>query len=94
MYRAGLPINQPTTDESGYYGNFDNEFRNFWTNGSYYAIFAGLGHRPGTALPALSYKPESIRAAESLFDQVRRDGEALVDTLPTNYEYLRELHGA
>jgi hypothetical protein len=93
-YRAGLPINQPTTDESNYYGNFDAEFRNFWTNGSFYSIFAGLGELPRVSMPALTYKPGSVRAAEQLFDEVRRDQQALVDSLPTNYEYLRQLHGA
>lgn len=93
-YRAGVPINQPTTDESTYYGNFDAEFRNFWTNGSYYSIFAGLGEMPEVPLPALTYKPDSIRSAERLFDEVRREQAQLVDTLPTNYEYLRWLHGS
>lgn len=46
MYKSGLPINQPSTDESTYYGNFEAEFRNFWTNGSYYCIFTGMGSNP------------------------------------------------
>lgn len=94
MYKAGMPINQPFTDESTYYGNFDAEFRNFWTNGSYYSIIAGLGVLPDTPFPALTYKPESIRAAERLFEEVQREQRRLVETLPTNYEYLRELHSA
>jgi tryptophan 6-halogenase len=93
MFKAGVPINQPSTDESNYYGNFDAEFRNFWTNGSYYSIFGGLGVEAEHVLPALTYKPESIRAAEDLFATVQRDQEELSRTLPTNYEYLRELHG-
>ncbi|EUA91493.1 tryptophan halogenase family protein [Mycobacterium ulcerans str. Harvey] len=43
MYKAGVPVNPPIATESSYYSNFDAEFENFWTNGSYYCIFAGLG---------------------------------------------------
>jgi tryptophan halogenase len=93
MYRAGIPINPPATDEGTYYGNFEAEFRNFWTNGSYYCIFTGMGLMPDHTLPALTYKPESIRAAEPLFAQVQRRQRELVDTLPSNYEYLCQLHG-
>ncbi|MEH0532676.1 tryptophan 7-halogenase [Streptomyces stelliscabiei] len=93
-YRAGLPINSPVTDESTYYGNFEAEFRNFWTNGSYYCIFAGLGLVPDAPLPALSYRPGSVAGAQPLFERVKRQQKDLLDTLPTTYEYLRQLHGA
>jgi tryptophan halogenase len=93
MYKAGIPVNPPTTDEGGYYGNFEAEFRNFWTNGSYYCILTGMGLMPDHALPILTYKPESIRAADPLFGEVRRRQQELVATLPSNYEYLRQLHG-
>ncbi|MFI9557474.1 tryptophan halogenase family protein [Nonomuraea endophytica] len=93
MFKAGLPINLPITDEKGYYGNFEAEFRNFWTNGSYYCIFAGLGLRPEKPLPALTYKPEAAEAADALFADVKRHQEELSATLPTNYEFLRRMHG-
>jgi tryptophan 6-halogenase len=93
MFRSGLPINQPATDESNYYGNFDAEFRNFWTNGSYYCIFTGLDVMPEHPLPALTYKPNAIQAAEELFAEVRRQQQRLAAELPTNFEYLSELHG-
>jgi tryptophan 6-halogenase len=93
-YKAGLPINSPITDESTYYGNFEAEFRNFWTNGSYYCIFAGLGLVPDAPLPALAHKPESVAGAEPLFDAVKRQQQNLLDTLPSAYDYLRRLHGA
>src|SRR5581483_5095150 len=93
MYREGLPINPPITDEGSYYGNFEAEFRNFWTNGSYYCIFAGLGYLPERPLPMLLYKPESVRQAEGLFAKVKQEQKHLLATLPTNYEYLRHLHG-
>ncbi|AGM07919.1 tryptophan halogenase family protein [Amycolatopsis keratiniphila] len=91
MFRSGLPINEPVTDEATYYGNFDAEFRNFWTNGSYYAIFAGLGHTPDRVLPALNYRPETD--AGHLFDEVRKRQRDIVETLPSNHEFLVKLHG-
>ncbi len=93
IYKAGLPVNMPITDEKNYYGNFEAEFRNFWTNGSYYCIFAGLGVVPERPLPALLYKAESCRQADPLFAEVKREQAELVRTLPTTYEYLRKLHG-
>jgi hypothetical protein len=92
MYRAGMPINQPSVDSSAYYANFDIEFDNFWTNGSYYAIFAGLGVVPDHPFPLLTYKMESIAAAEPYFKSIKRDQERLVGSLPTCYEFLRKLH--
>jgi tryptophan 6-halogenase len=92
-YRAGLPVNLPITSEEGYYGNFEAEFRNFWTNGSYYCVFAGLGLIPRTPLPALAYKPESAAAAELVFAEIKRKQKDVVDSLPSNYEFLRQLHG-
>jgi tryptophan halogenase len=92
-YRAGLPINAPTTEESNYYGNFEAEFRNFWTNGSYYCILAGLGLVPDAPLPALYHKPDSLARAQSLLRTVRQQQANLLETLPSTYEYLCELHG-
>ena len=93
-YRAGLAVNLPITDEGTYYGNFEAEFRNFWTNGSYYCIFAGLGLLPRTPLPVLAYKPESVVASELLFEEIKRKQLTLVDSLPSAYDLLRQLHGA
>jgi tryptophan halogenase len=93
MYRAGMPINQPASDEPTYYDNFEVEFRNFWTNGSYYCIFAGLGFIPEHPLPLLAYKPESVKKAEALFARVKQQQQEMRETLPTNYEFLRHLHG-
>ena len=92
-YKAGLIVNQPITDESNYYGNFEAEFRNFWTNGSYYCIFAGLGYLPDHPLPALTYKERSIAEAQPLFAAVKDRQRELLATLPTHHEYLRQLHG-
>jgi hypothetical protein len=94
MFKCGLPINQPTTDEATYYNNFEAEFRNFWTNGSYYCIFSGLGVKPDDHLPILAHRPASIDAAEAAFDEVGSRQKALLASLPSNYEYLRTLHAA
>ncbi len=92
-YRAGLPVNLPITDEGNYYGNFEAEFRNFWTNGSYYCIFTGLGMLPRSPLPALAYKPESLARAELLFADIKRKQTDMVGSLPSTYDLLRQLHG-
>jgi tryptophan 6-halogenase len=93
-YKSGLPINAPVVDEETYYRNFDVEFRNFWTNGSYYCIFAGMGLEPERALPALVHKPDSIKAAQALFERVKQQQHELPDALPGNYEFLMRMHGA
>jgi tryptophan 6-halogenase len=87
-----MAINQPTVDSSAYYTSFDLEFDNFWTNGSYYAIFAGLGVLPEHPLPLLAYKTGSREAAESFFTAIKREQKSLVSTLPTAYQFLRKLH--
>ncbi len=94
MFKAGLPFNTPVTDEGTYYTSFDAEFRNFWTNSSYYCIFTGLGLMPERPLPALELKPESVKAAEQLFERVRKREAELLNVLPTNYDFLRTLHRA
>jgi hypothetical protein len=93
MFRAGLPINAPVTDESTYYGNFEAEFRNFWTNGSYYCIFAGMGLEPDRPAPIIAHKPASAQAAAAEFARVRQLQAETVAQLPSNYEYLKRLHG-
>jgi 2-polyprenyl-6-methoxyphenol hydroxylase-like FAD-dependent oxidoreductase len=93
MYRAGLPVNTPVTDESNYYGNFEAEFRNFWSNANYYCVFAGLDYLPDHPLPSLAFRPENIESARTVFENIGRQGAELVETLPSTYEYLRQLHG-
>ncbi len=93
MYRAGLPVNMPIADESSYYANFETEFRNFWNNSNYYCIFAGLGFEPGHTLPSLANRLDSVDRAETVFAEIKRKQKELVETLPSTYEYLRQLHG-
>jgi tryptophan halogenase len=92
MYKAGLAVNPPSTNEPTYYENFDVELRNFWTNGSYYCIFAGLGLVPDHPLPLLTYKTASIEKARPIFEDVKRRQAELIASLPSNYEFLKQLH--
>lgn len=93
MYRAGLPINPPITDESTYYGNLEAEFRNFWNNSNYYCIFAGLGLLPDHPLPILAHRPAAVRNAEAIFQRIKQQQRELTEALPTHYELLCHLHG-
>lgn len=91
-YRAGLPVNPPFADEDGYYMNFEVEFRNFWTNGSFYCILAGMNWEPDHVLPSIRYRPESLRKAEATFEDIKRRSDELMATLPTTYQFLKKLH--
>src|SRR5262249_17746914 len=91
-YDAGLPVNMPYVDENTYYGQFEVEFKNYWTNGSYYCILAGLGREPKRTLPLLAYHSDKQEKAEQLFANIKtRAADARMKT-PTNYEFLRHLH--
>ena len=92
MYKAGLPVCPPSTSEDGYYGSFEAEFKNFWTNGSYYCIFAGLGLLPDQTMPALAHRPTAVEGARPHFEEIKRLQAELAATLPSNYEYLKQLH--
>jgi hypothetical protein len=94
LYKAGLVVNMPlVTDASAYYGNFETEFRNFWTNSSFYCILAGLGSYPDTPMPKLRYNQRGIEKAEQLFAQLKSRTAELKRTLPSTYQYLQKLHG-
>jgi len=93
MYRAGLPINMPTADESTYYTNFEAEFRNFWNNSNYYCIFAGLGVLPDHPYPALTYRPDVVERSETVFAKIKSQQRELAGDLPAMYDSLRQLHG-
>jgi tryptophan 6-halogenase len=92
MYNAGLPVNMPITDEVTYYANFDAEFKNFWNNSNYYCIFAGMNYVPDRVLPMLAAHPEMIERAETVFAEIKAKQKELAASLPTTYEYLRQLH--
>lgn len=93
MYRTGLPVNQPVSDENTYYSNFEAEFRNFWTNGSYWSILAGLGVLPDASPAAITYRPDALEGADVLFNDVQQRQEELLALLPRNRDFLQRLHG-
>lgn len=93
MYRAGLAVGATPADAQDYYHDFDEEFRNFWTNSNYYCIFAGLDLMPDHPLPALSLR-QPPHGVDELFGRVRSEQQSLVADLPTNVAYLRKLHGS
>jgi tryptophan halogenase len=92
-YRAGLIVNQSPVDEATYYTNFEAEFRNFWTNNNYYCVLSGLGVLPDRPLPLLAHRPESVAGAAGLFEGIKQQQRSLLETLPSNYQYLSQLHG-
>jgi hypothetical protein len=92
-YKAGLAVNMPLADEGTYYSNFETEFRNYWTNSSYYCIFAGMGLRPDAPMPKLRYRPSSVEKAEKAFSTLRQQTVDWKARLPSTYEYLQALHG-
>jgi tryptophan halogenase len=92
-YKAALPVNMPITASDAYYSNFEAEFRNFWTNSNFYCILAGMGWVPDQPLPALRYRPDSQRKAEAEFQRIKRESAELLTKLPSNYQFLRQLHG-
>jgi tryptophan halogenase len=92
MYRAGLPVNAIQHDAAGYYSNFEFEYRNFWTNGSYYCVLAGIGMYPEAVYPKLLYDDTASEEAERMIADLHREASQLSRTLPTNYEFLKALH--
>lgn len=94
IYKCGLPVNPPLNTEEDYYGSFDSEFRNFWTNGSYYCIFAGMGFLPDRPLGRLAYRPAAVEQAKKTLETIKNRQRDLVASLPSNYEYLSQFHAA
>jgi len=92
-YKCGLAVNMPITTEETYYANFEAEFRNFWTNSSFYCILAGMGWVPKQVLPSIRYRPDSQQKAKEVFERIKHESAELYAKLPTNAEFLRQLHG-
>lgn len=91
-YKAGLAVNQPLLDVDAYYRNFDWEFRNYWTNSSFYCILGGLGLVPEQSYPRIRYSESSLRKADELFRKVKQEAAELKAKLPTNHAFLQHLH--
>jgi hypothetical protein len=92
LYKAGLPVNPPISTEEDYYGSFDIEFHNFWTNGSYYCIFSGMGLLPDEPYAWLSYRLDSVNKARQVMARIEAQQADLLERLPSNYAFLRNLH--
>ncbi|WP_026122449.1 tryptophan halogenase family protein [Nocardiopsis halotolerans] len=94
MYSAGLAINQPSSDDAGvYYGDFEEEFRNFWNNSNYYCVLAGLGKVPDSPLPRLSHLPQAVEGVGAVYERIAEERRRLLDELPSCHEFLRHQHG-
>jgi len=91
-YKAGLAINQPLSNEEGYYTNFENEFRNYWTNSSFYCVLEGLGQVPDHPYPRIRYSEASRSKAEQAFADIKHVSRKLLNTLPSNHRFLQKLH--
>ncbi|MFF2146432.1 tryptophan halogenase family protein [Kitasatospora sp. NPDC058190] len=93
VYRAGLPCGSALVEEARYYGYRAEEPLSPWTDADHYCVLAGLAPTPVGPSPVLAHRPESVRGAGTLFEQVRRQQRNLLETLPSAYDYLRRLHG-
>ena len=87
-------MNPPISSEENYYGSFDCEFHNFWTNGSYYCILTGMGLYPEQPLGRLAYRAEAVESSKQLFRRIREQQQVLVNTLPSCHDYLRDFHAS
>lgn len=90
-YKAGLPVNL-VSDIDAYYESFETEFHNFWTNSSYYYVWAGLGYLPDEPMARLKYQPHSRQKAEAIFASLREESAHLLARLPPLYQYLYHVH--
>jgi hypothetical protein len=92
-FKAGLTVGAPLTDVAAYYSTFETEFRNFWTNASYYCIFAGMDELPRRPLPLIEQRQDSQRRADVAFAELKARSAELGATLPSCHAFLRQLHG-
>jgi hypothetical protein len=76
-----------------YYSNFEEEFRNFWTNSSYDCILAGLGLLPDAPSPRLAHMPRATETVGEVFSAIKAKQQHLLETLPSCYEFLKQQHG-
>jgi len=83
----------PLSDADSYYGNFECEFRNFWTNSNFYCVMAGNGAVPESSLSWIRLRPESQRKAEQEFAAIKAKSAELKASLPSNHQFLKQLHG-
>jgi hypothetical protein len=48
---------------------------------------------PDRSLPTLQYRTRALASAEAAFAEVKRQQQRLVAEFPSNYDYLRRIHG-
>ncbi len=58
----------------------------------HYALLAALIAGPVEPPPALARLPQAVRAADALFERVRRQQRVFLETLPSAHAYLDRLH--
>lgn len=92
LYKSGLAVNMPVTTEENYYGSFESEFHNFWTNSSYYCIYAGMGLLPDQPMAKLRYRPEAVKESRKMFAQIQSQAADMAARLPGCYERLQSVH--
>jgi Tryptophan halogenase len=93
MYRAGMAINAPISDDAQlYYSNFEEEFRNFWNNSNYYCVLAGLGLVPDAPSPRVTHMPSAIESVEEVFASIKAEQSRLLAELPSCHEFLKQQH--
>lgn len=90
-YRNGEVINLTTTSTETYYDDFDYEFRNFWTEGSYYAVLTGMGVFPERSSDTLPPTMDGA-ARDAMFATVAAEAAVAVASLPTHRDYLVALY--
>jgi tryptophan 7-halogenase len=92
LYKAGIPISSASFSEDDYYGNLDNEFHNFWTDGSYYSVLSGLGFLPEQSNSYIYYHPDEVEESFTVLKKIKHKQKELLASLPTHHEYLKQLH--
>ena len=92
LYKAGMPICSASFSEDDYYGSLDNEFHNFWTDGSYYSILCGLGFLPEQSNSYMYYRPDKVEESLKILKKIKHEQQELLESLPTHYEYLQQLN--
>ncbi|MCX7121888.1 MAG: tryptophan 7-halogenase [Gammaproteobacteria bacterium] len=91
-HKSGLPIKTTHQSDMKLYASFGVQFDNFWTNTNYQSILCGVDVLPNTALPLLQYRDDIMKKGDELFKQNQLTSQKLINTLPSQYEYLSKIY--
>lgn len=91
-HKAGLPIKTTHQTDLKLYASFGVQFESFWTNTNYQSILCGVDWLPETALPLLHYRHDIMQKGNELIAQNQIESKKLIDSLPSQYEYLRKIY--